>query len=69
VYITIAEALESMDDIEDLLCNEVEVPTPPSILQVREVAARTLGLPPSDDAYTLASQLVKGHSMVEVLDL
>ncbi len=44
VYIAIAEALESTDDIEDLMCNEVEVP--PSILQVREVAARTLGSPP-----------------------
>ena len=54
VYIAIAEALESMDDIKDLLSNEVEVPTPLSILQVKEVAARTLP-PPSNDAYTLAS--------------
>ena len=46
VYIAIAEALESMDDIEDLLSGEVEVPTPLSILQVREVAARTLGPAP-----------------------
>ena len=28
VYIAIAEALESMDDIEDLMCSEVEVPPP-----------------------------------------
>ena len=46
VYIAIAEALESMDDIEDLLSSEVEVPTPLSILHVGEVAARTLGTPP-----------------------
>ena len=45
VYIAIAEALESLDDIEDLLSSEVEGPTPLSILQVREVAARTMGPP------------------------
>jgi len=43
VYIAIAEALESMDDVEELLSSEAdEVPTPLSILQVRKVAARTL---------------------------
>jgi hypothetical protein len=51
VYIAIAEALESMDDIEDLMSSDVEVPTPLFIIQVREVAARTMGTPPpSDDA-------------------
>jgi hypothetical protein len=45
VYIAIAEALEDMDAAEVLLSSEVEVPTPLSILQVREVAARTLPPP------------------------
>jgi hypothetical protein len=66
VYIAIAEALESMDVIEDLLSSEVKVPTPLYIFQIRKVAARTLGPPSFDDAYTLASQLVKGHALVEV---
>ena len=46
VYIAIAEALEGMDDAEEILSREEDVPAPPSILQVREVAARTLGPPP-----------------------
>ena len=46
VYIAIAEALEGMDDVGELLSSEEDVPAPPTILQVREVAARTLGPPP-----------------------
>ena len=42
VYIAIAEALESMDDVEELLTSEAEVPTSLSILQVGEVATRTM---------------------------
>jgi len=55
-----------MDNAAELLSSGEEDPTPPSILQVREVAARTLAPPPSNDAFTLASQIVKGHAVVEV---
>jgi hypothetical protein len=63
VYIAIAEALEGMDDAAKLLSSGEEDPTPPSILQVGEVAARP---PPYDVAFALASQLVNGHAVVEV---
>jgi hypothetical protein len=42
VYIAIAEALEDMDDAAELLSSGEEDPTPPSILQVKKVAAKTL---------------------------
>jgi hypothetical protein len=45
VYIAIAEALEGMDDAAELLISGEKDPTPPSILQVREVAARTMPPP------------------------
>ncbi len=64
IYIAIAEALEGMDDAAELLSSGKEDPTPPCILQVGEVSARTLPSP-SDVAFTLASQLVKGHAVVE----
>ena len=53
VYIAIAKALEGMDASE-LLSGEEDL-APLSILQVREVVARTLLPPPSDDALTLAT--------------
>ena len=46
VYIAIAEGLEGMDDAAELLSSGEEDPTPPSILQVTEVAARTMPPPP-----------------------
>ena len=46
VYIAIAEALEGMDDAAELLNSGEDELAPPSILQVREVAARTLVPPP-----------------------
>ena len=56
VYISIAEALEGMEDASELLNNGEEDLAPHSILQVREVAARSLvPPPPSDVAFTLAS--------------
>jgi hypothetical protein len=45
IYIAIAEALEGMDDAAELLSSGEEDPIPLSILQVREVAARTLAPP------------------------
>ena len=45
VYIAIAEALEGMDDAAELLSSGEEDPIPPSILQVREVAAKILAPP------------------------
>jgi len=45
VYIAIDEALEGMEDAAELLNSGEEDPTPPSILQVSEVAARTLRSP------------------------
>jgi hypothetical protein len=46
VYIFIAEALEGMEDASELLYNAEEDLVPLSIVQVREVAARTLLPPP-----------------------
>jgi len=46
VYISIAEALEGMDAASELLNSGEEDLAPLSILQVREVAARTLLPPP-----------------------
>ena len=45
VYIVIAEALEGMDYAVELLSSGEEDPIPPPILQVKEVAVRTLGPP------------------------
>jgi len=45
VYIAIAEALEGLDDAAELLSSGEEDPTPPSILHVKEVAAKTLPPP------------------------
>jgi hypothetical protein len=67
VYFAIAKALEEMGDAEELLNNGEAGFTPLPILQVREVAARTLAPPPpSEAAFNLATQLVKGHSVVEI---
>ena len=66
VYIAIAEALEGMDDVAELLNSGEDDLAPPFILQVRKVAPKTLLPPPSDDAFRLASQLVRGRVVVEV---
>jgi hypothetical protein len=67
VYFAIAEALEDMGGAVELLSGDDASPTPLPILQVREVASRTFAsLPPSESAFTLATQLVKGHSVVEI---
>jgi hypothetical protein len=67
VYIVIAKALKGMDDAAELLSSGVEDSTPLSIMQVREVAVRTLApIPPSDVAFTLATQRVKGHASMEI---
>jgi hypothetical protein len=68
VYITIAKALEGMDDAAELLSSGEQDPVPLSIiLQVREVAAKTMAPSPHlDDAFTLATQLVRGHAVAEI---
>ena len=56
-----------MGDAEELLSSGEADPPRVSILQVREVAARTLAPPPpSEAAFTLVTQLVKGHSVLEI---
>ena len=49
VYIAIAEALEGMDNASELLSGGEDAPPTSSILQVKEVAVKTLVFPPSYD--------------------
>jgi hypothetical protein len=65
VYIDIAEALKGMDDASNLLSSVEEDPPPHSIIQDREVAAKTL-VSPVDAAFTLATKMVRRHAVVEI---
>ncbi len=72
VYITIAQALEQIEDVVDLLESEVEGDSPKvmtpvqTILELRDVTSRIPLDSPTDNELTLAIQLVRGHSVVEI---
>jgi hypothetical protein len=72
VYIVIAEALESMGDVEDMLnegnpiMEEGQATTVEAIQAVRSAATRVATYPPTDDELLFATQLVRGHGVVEI---
>ena len=68
VYISIAEAIERMGDTAEMLEVQDIDPSPMvhTILEVSEVAERTPMEIPTDDQLILATELVRGHSVVEV---
>ena len=71
VYIIIVEALEALGDGANLLTEETPSSTehPCSSLDAIRAAAfrsSTLPTPPTVDELSLATQLVRGHSVVEV---
>ncbi len=68
VYIAIAEALKTMGDVANHLDKEEHTAADPikSMREIREVVARSIVHTPSDDELVLATQLIRGHTVVEV---